>query len=88
MVIASTNSTDGRCFPKDMGEPRSFVGFPLKFTWSPGVADALSIGILGWVDAQPKVNIVKIQAKMISVFLAVIYPPPYYILLSPEPYGL
>jgi hypothetical protein len=65
MVMASTNSTDGSGFPTDMGDPRSLTAFPLKATWVPGCDDAQSIGILGWLVAQPKVKTMTDSPKMI-----------------------
>jgi hypothetical protein len=69
MVIASTNSTDGRGFPTVTGDPRSLMGFPLKFTCSPGMADAISTGIFGWVDAQPKIATIRKDNKTIRFLL-------------------
>jgi len=87
MFIASTNATDVRDFPTVTGAPRSFSGFPLKFTWSPGVADALSMGILGWVVAQPKIKIKKKLMKITGIFIANISPTPFPFALISSSYG-
>jgi hypothetical protein len=72
MVMASTNSTDGSAFPKDMEEPRSFTGFPLKATWVPGCAEAQSKGIWGRLVAQPKTVTKSKLTRMIRLFFKTI----------------
>jgi hypothetical protein len=48
-----------------MGDPRSLMDFPLKFTCSPEMADAISTGILGPVVAQPKnITVRKLKRKI------------------------
>jgi hypothetical protein len=76
ILIASTSSTDGRGFPTVTGDPRSFSGFPLKFTWSPGWADAISIGIFGWVVAQLKARNIR-ENKRNKIFIETILIPPF-----------
>jgi hypothetical protein len=86
MVKASTNPTDGRAFPNVIGDPISFTDFPLKFTWSPGVADARSIGISGLVVAQPKMKSIRMPMKIKEIFLINIKPSPFIIFLIPPFY--
>jgi hypothetical protein len=76
MVIASTNSTEGTGIPTEIGEPRSLRRFPLKVTCVAGWDEALSIGILGWVVAQPKIKKI-IETKRNMILLEVILIPPF-----------
>jgi hypothetical protein len=66
--MASTSSTDGRGFPIEIEEPRSFTGFPLKLTWPPGSADERSKGILDGVVAHPENRTMAENTKRIKLF--------------------
>jgi len=78
MVIASVKSTDGKGLPKEMGDPRSLIGLPLRVTPSPGCAVAVSIGVSGRVVAHAKTpNIVKAN-KIVKPFLYAIKIPPSF----------
>jgi hypothetical protein len=76
MVIASTNSTEGTGIPTEIGEPRSFKRFPLKVTCVAGSDEALSIGILGCVVAQPKIKTI-IEARRSMILLEAILIPSF-----------
>jgi hypothetical protein len=77
ILIASTNSTEGKGFPTERGVPISRMGIPRKFTCPPGWDDAVSTGIFDWVVIQLRAKKGTKNHRTISIFPDIMQIPPF-----------